>query len=358
MARKAKKFKGGVSRNAAKQSRGTTYGHLNLPKGVRVFKEEPRSRVDIDILPYEVTSPVHLDRDDEYEIAVPGELWYKKPYYLHRNIGTNKESVVCPSTIKKPCPICEYRAQLMKEGAAWDDEIVRGLKPSLRNLYAIIPRNSKTYPEEIHVWDISQFLFQDKLNEEIQENEQYESFPSLEDGYTLRIRFTEETLGNNKFAATSRIDFIERDNPYSDDILDEVPLLDEILVIPSYKALSAMFFGDLPIDEIDEEDEGEEDKGEEESSSVRKPSSSRPKPVSEQEEDEEETEIDDEKDEEPIPVKKSATQKPVTKKTVKKKGKKEVSAEECPHGHTFGEDADEFPECMECVLWEDCMDAS
>ena len=67
-----KRFKGTVSRNAQKQQRGASYGHLNLPKGLSIFKEEPGSRVNLDILPYEVTAANHPDRDDEYEIAFPG----------------------------------------------------------------------------------------------------------------------------------------------------------------------------------------------------------------------------------------------------------------------------------------------
>ncbi|MCK9520637.1 MAG: hypothetical protein M0R74_16680, partial [Dehalococcoidia bacterium] len=156
MAKKPKagtrKFKGGVSRNAAKQSRGAQYGHLNLPKGIRIFKEEPKARVDLDILPYEVTSDVHPDRDDEYGIAVPGELWYKRPYWLHRNIGSNNTTVVCPTSIKKPCPICEYRAQLLKDGADYKDETVQSLRASLRNLYVVIPKGNKNFLEEPHIW--------------------------------------------------------------------------------------------------------------------------------------------------------------------------------------------------------------
>ncbi|MCK9457302.1 MAG: hypothetical protein M0R31_08420, partial [Candidatus Riflebacteria bacterium] len=119
---KKRRFKGAVSRNAAKQSRGAQYGHLNLPKGISVFREEPKTRVSLDILPYTVTDANHPDRDDEYAIASPGELWYKRPYWLHRNIGASNESVVCPTSVGKPCPICKHRAQMLKDGADWNDD--------------------------------------------------------------------------------------------------------------------------------------------------------------------------------------------------------------------------------------------
>ena len=142
----------------------------------------------------------------------------------------------------------------------WSDDSVKALKPSMRNLYIVIPKGNKKYDEKPHIWDISQFLFQDKLNEEIQESEEYETFPDLEEGYSLRIRFSEEFFGNNKYADTSRIDFKKREKPYKESILDEIPHLDELLEIPSYKTIEAMFFGGLDKEEAEEEAEEEEEK--------------------------------------------------------------------------------------------------
>jgi hypothetical protein len=346
---KKRRFKGGAGRNAAKQSRGAQYGHLNLPKGVSVFKEEPKSRVDLDIIPYVVTSGTHLDRDDEYGIAVPGELWYKRPYYLHRNIGTDNNSVVCPSSNKQKCPICEYRAQLIKDGASWDDDTVKALKPSLRNLYVVIPKGSKDHDEKPHIWDISQFLFQAKLNEEIGENEEYDMFPDLEEGLTLRIRFSEESLGTNKFADTSRIDFQERKKPYSESILEKIPALDDILSIQPYKTIAAQFFGNLSEDEVEDLPEEEEDTPKEETPRRRR----RPDP--EPEEEEEEQESDEEEEEEEEEEEKEEKEKPKPRRG--KPEEKKPGKNKCPHNHVFGKDHDAFDECEDCDLWDSCYDA-
>ena len=114
MAKKRKSsFKGKVNKNVDKQKRdASSYGYLNLPQGVGRFKEEGDSRASLDFLPYIVSDENHMDRDEEMEIAVPGELWYKKPFKIHRNIGSGNESVVCLSTIGKKCPICEQRQKL------------------------------------------------------------------------------------------------------------------------------------------------------------------------------------------------------------------------------------------------------
>ena len=367
-------FKGKVSRNAVKQSKNAQYKHLNLPKGMRIFKEEPKSRVSLDILPYEVTNPHHLDRDEEYETALVGGLWYRHPYWIHRNIGANNESVVCPSSVKQKCPICEHRAQLLKDGVEWNDDSVKALKASLRNLYVVIPRGSKNYEETPHIWDISQFLFQDKLNEEIQENEEYETFPDLEDGYTLRIRFTEEQIGTNKFAATSRIDFIERDKPLAESLLEDVPALDDILVVPTYKTVEALFFGGLTQDEIDDEDEDEKPRrkpkhitsaDDEEDEEEEKPEPRRkPKPDDDEEEEEEEDEKPEPrskpkakpkpKPEEEEEEEEEAPKNPTPTRTTKTKD----AAKGCPHGGKFGKDFEELDECAACKTWEACADAS
>jgi hypothetical protein len=384
--KRKKRFKGAVSRNAAKQSRGAQYGHLNLPKGISVFKEEPGSRVSLDIMPYEVTIPNHPDRDDEYGIALPGELWYKRPYFIHRNIGPENQSVVCPTSIGQKCPICEHRAQLLKEGADWNDDAVKALKPQMRNLYVVIPKGSKKFEEKPHIWDISQFLFQDKLNEEIQENEEFESFPDLEEGFTLRIRFSEESFGSNKYAETSRIDFKERDRPYKESILDEIPHLDDVLVIPSYKEVEAIFFGKLDEDDPsqeddeeaktpkraakptrysnfkeDDEDEDDEDEDDEDDALKQKPRrNQKAEPDDEEEEEEsedgdldsaEDSEDDEDDEDEEEEEKAQVRRRSSSKKAKKGKGK-------CPYGHKFGADNDEYDECMDCEMWDECMEAS
>ena len=351
--KKKSRFKGAVSRNAERQARGVSqYGYLRLPKGVNIFKEEPRTRVELDVIPYVVTGDNHPDKDEEYGIAVKGELWYKRPYWLHRGVGPDNQSVVCPSSVGKPCPICEYRAQLLKDGARWDEDTVKALKPSMRNLYVVIPKNNKNYPEEPHIWDISQFLFQDKLNEEIQENEEYETFPDLEEGYTLRIRFAEGSFGANKFAEVSRIDFIERKKPYDEEsILEKIPSLDDILEVLPYPTIESMFFGNMGPDEDEDEEYDDEDV------KKKKRKVDEDEDIDddmEEEEDEEDDDEDVDEDEDEEDNKKKAKKSPPKRQ----KPKAMAKAKRCPHGHEFGVDSDSYDDCDNCEVWEKCLEAS
>jgi len=261
----------------------------------------------------------------------------------------------------------------LKEGAKWDDDTVRALKPSMRNLYVVIPKNNKNYSEEPHIWDISQFLFQDKLNEEIQENEEYETFPDLEEGYTLRIRFAEGTFGSNKFAEVSRIDFIERKKSYDESILEKIPSLDDVLEILPYHTIEAMFFGNMGPDEVEdeeyddedlkkkkrkvEEDEDIDDDMEEEEDEDEDDDDEDIDEDEDEDDDDEDDEEDEDEEEEEHNEKKSKKsslkrQQPHSKVT-KGKGKNK-----CPYGHEFGVDNDSYDDCDSCEVWEKCLEAS
>lgn len=362
MSKKKRKtnFKSKVVKNTEKQKReASSYGYLKLPKGVQLFKEEPGSRVRLDFIPYEVTDPKHPDRDDDEQIAVPGEVWYRRPFKTHRRVGANNETVICPTSIGKPCPICEYRAEQMKKGASYQDEEIKTLKPSARNLYAVIPKDSKDYEEEIHIWDISNFLFQEKLNEELEEDEESANFPSPDSGYTVRIRFTEEQIRKNTFADTSRVDFEERDEQYDPSVIDDVPNLDEVLDIKSYKEVERIFLelSEDDVDEQEEETESGDEQEEKEQEEEEKPKQRKRKKAKKDPEPEED-ENQDEEEEKPKPTKKRKKKKEdepdEEEEKPKKKSKGKKSENKCPHGYTFGVDTDEYDECDDCDVWEQC----
>jgi hypothetical protein len=246
-------FRGKVGEDAERHQReGSEYGYLNLPKGIKMFKPV-EGQYFIDIIPYVVTDEKHPDADAEKEIALPDMLWYKRPFKIHRNIGGGQgESVVCLSSIGKPCPICKARAEMTRNGA--DKKETDTLKPSLRNLYAVIPLGSKDFDENVHLWDMSNALFQDLLEQEIGYNKKYDVFPDLEEGYTLKVRFEEDSYMKNKFYEAKRIDFEDREQPYKESILDEVIDLDNVLKILSYEELEKKFL------EIDDDDDAKDRK--------------------------------------------------------------------------------------------------
>ena len=374
-------FRGKVGADSKRQqTQATSYGHLLLKKGTKVFSAEPGSKnVLIDFLPYEVTDPKHPDKNVDLGIAMKGDLWYKRPYWIHRNVGSENETVVCLRSVKKPCPICEHRAKLAKEGAEQED--LKVMNSSLRNLYNIVPLNSKDAEAVPHVFDIAQTLFQDLLNDELEEKEEYEVFPDLEEGYTLKIRFSKEKIGKNVYAEAKKIEFEEREEQYEEATLSDVANLDEILKVYSYEELKAKFF------EIEEEEDAGELEDADDDEEDERPTRKRgKKPIHKRpskEEDEEEEEEPDEEDEEEEPPRKKVTRGiPSTKKRPVKKdededdvddeeeekttrrvvkrnsAEKSSSKKKCPYGHRFGKDNDQFDECPDCEVWDACNDES
>ncbi len=357
--KKQSKFKGKVSSDAKRQqTQASSYGYLNLPQGVNIFSADPGSRMKLDILPYVVTDDKHPDRNEEQDIAMKGDIWYKRPFKTHRNIGSNNETVVCPTSIGKKCPICEYRLKLIKEGR--DKEEYAPLKASQRNLYAVVPINSKKFEEKPHVWDISQFLFQNLLNDELEENPDYEVFPDLEEGLTLRIRFDSKTIGTSQpFAEASRIDFEEREHEYEEDMLDDIPKLDEMLNIMSYKELEAKFM------EYEDEEDAEpvvEDAPEDDTPVIRRKKKAKPEPEDDDDKkknkpEPEEDEPEDDEDEKPVTRKKKKVEPEEDDEPAPKKTKSSKKGEDkCPHGHRYGVDTDTKDECDECDIWDDCIE--
>jgi len=365
--RRTSSFRGKVNKNVDKQKRAaSSYGYLMLPKEVSVFAAEPGGRAAIDIIPYEVTDEKHMDREDD--IAIPGTFWYKRPFLIHRNVGVEKDAVVCLKTFSKKCPICEYRSKRIGEGA--DKEETDKMKTSLRNLYVVIPIGHKKYDEEIHIFDISQAMFQKLLNEELKEDEENEVFPDLEEGKTLKVRFEEKTIGTSKpFAEASRIDFDDREEAYDEAILDDVPDLDSILKEYSYKELQSMCF------EMDDEDDNDDIPDDEDDEEERKPARKKKtvrkkKEVVEDEDDDDEDDQDDEDEEEAPPPKRKSTRKKKPapapdededddeeeEKPTKRKSRTSKSKNKCPHGHKFGVDTDDHDECDKCDVWDDCIE--
>ena len=169
------------------------------------------------------------------------------------------------------------------------------------------------------------------------------------------------------------ITFTERDD-FDEKILDEIPNLDTILKVIPYNTLKDKFFemehepdaGAIePVDD-DEKDERpvrshrkeqsepirrkrreepEEDPDEEEAPPARSKRTEAPaSPMRRKPAPAKEEEPEDEPEEDPTPVRRGKSEQ------TSKGGKT------CPYGHRFGVDTDNFDDCADCELWDDCID--
>jgi len=360
----------------------TNYGYLNLPSDLNVFKAEGGTEVVLDIIPYIVTDPNHLDHKKHPDDAIVGNLWWKRPLKVHKKVGPDEITVICPLTYGKRCPICDYGSKRRKEGAEWEE--LKEIFPKDRSVFIVSPVDTAEcdvdYEEGIpHVFDMSDHLFLKYLDEEVATDIDFEDFPNPYFGSHLEIRFRSKKFGKSSYAEVSKIDIVPRkkSDQYDDEYLETVPELDELMKHYTYAELEALYFDMADVDEADAveviEDEPEvprkrkpraklapEPEEEPEEEAPRKKRRPREEPAEDLGEQEEAPRKKRTPRANPVPEPEEEPVEEPEEEAPRKKRKPRESAgakkDKCPHGHRFGVDTEKFNECDDCVLWDACAD--
>ena len=345
---------------------------FEIPDDVKLFALKSDKAVRLDIIPYEV--------GEGNPWADKGQLYYERTYWVHRGIGVDQTSYVCPAkTCGDPCPICEHRAKLVKDPDA-DEDLIKDLALKERQLFNVI--NTKEKNKGVQIWEISFHLFGKRLDKEIQnsdEDDGYEKFAELEGGFTLKCGVDEKSFGGRSFYEVSSINFKPREDDYDEDILEQTTCLDDILIIKDYDELKEIFLQTTDDDDDDKKDKkSKKSKGKESEDNsgdgdnwekddrvvVEFDGEDFPGKLTSVDDDDETANVEfDDGDKmedvafdnlkvEPEPEKKSNGKG--------KKGKKSGkggSGKKCPAGGTFGKDTDQLKECADCSKWDACDDA-
>jgi len=237
--RKEKKRKRVSGRKRAEEHRSVYEGSsVQLPSGVSFFSIKKRGVYRFEIIPYTVPDGAGNPNAED------GDLYFERTFWVHRSIGPENETVVCPSkTAKKPCPICEFRAKEVAKGEDGDEELIKSLGPRERQLWNVYDHADAE--RGVQVWDISYHLFGKQLDARIKnadEDEDYEFFADPEDGSTLKVGFSEESFAGRNYYQAESIDFKPRVEALDPDIFAKANCLDEMLVIEPYDKLYALFF--------------------------------------------------------------------------------------------------------------------
>lgn len=260
------------ARKRAEQDKQTyTASFLKLPEGVQMFKPKAE-RYLLDVMPYEA--------GEGNEFAEEGELTYERTYFVHRRVGANEETFICPrKTAGKPCPICEHAAKLMRKVEGDYEDEVQALRPKKRQLFNV--RDLRQPDKGVQLFEFSFHNFGKKLHEKImgaeeEDEDAYNQFYSLEDGMSLKVYFSEESGGGYSYVEASDIEFRPRKNQYDESDLEESHCLDDLLIIPDYDDLKEVFLEAANEKEEEEErprrrgKDRDEDKEEEESPRSRR----------------------------------------------------------------------------------------
>jgi hypothetical protein len=227
-------------------SRGV--GAVQLPDGVMFYKFKEAGTVRLDVVPFRSSKP------ELHQYAVDG-VWFERTYFVHKNVGPDKATVVCPKATllevgtSKPCPICEYRNKLDWSDAN-DLKTIKTLFPQERQLFNVIILDKAASGEavqKLYVLDQARFGFGQLLDNLIknadEDDKHYEYYADMECGSTLKLNIEEKHTDTFKFFGVSSIEIKTRKHNYDESVLDRTVDLDRVLQILPYGTLKDMFFG-------------------------------------------------------------------------------------------------------------------
>lgn len=304
--------------------------------GEVTFYKPVEGKNRINIIPYEIKTKNHpLVKKGEFEI---GDKDYVMDFYIHKSVGPTEASVLClKSTYGKPCPVCELRAKLRKDGK--EDE-AKALKPSHRVAYNV---EDLKEPGKVKIFETSHFLFEKELIDEARDDEEngFVDFADPEEGKEIRFRASKVSQGGFEFLEFKSFGFEDRDEEVSSKLLKQAISFDEIMSVPTYDDVEKILYG---------ADDFEDDE---------------PKKVSKKLEDDEESDDEEEKPKKKV-VEDDSDDEVKEKKPSKKFDEEDENEQEeklvkkscsgkCPYGHNFGDDCDVYPDdCDKCDCWDKC----
>lgn len=328
------------------------------------------------IVPYVVSIENH-------PFQLTGDLWHECTYWVHKvGAGDDSKRFVCPAktaqAVDKRCPICEYRAALIKSGE--DPTLAEELKPKQRQLFNILDHDDED--KGIQIYEVSPHMFGFMLDDEdiTQADKKFDGrfYGDFQDGLAIVARFNQGSFSGRKFAEIARIDFEFRDDLEEQLVFNEAIDFDAHLRILPYDELSNKFFETGSTDLNKDQNEGKGTNSREErgkGSESRRESSGR---QTERSTNERTSRDQSEKESRGSDNKSRTSSRGRTERTSERdnnEGKEQSSGQRsrhreppkepekspdnpCPHGFVFGKDNNNDDLCDKCEndTWNDCKD--
>lgn len=236
--RREKKKRANARRWVDEHESGFQMTSLKLPEGVKFFKVDKATVYRLEIIEFEAGA------GNPYAHA--GETHFERTLWTHPRIGVDSDTYTCPAkTAKKKCPICEHRQRLSRESDIdkETEKLIKDLLPKERQLWNVFDHAA---PDDgVQIWDISFHLFGKQLRDYLKdadEEDGYDYFSSPDDGFTIKVGFTEEKFAGNTFYKTGSIEFKKRRGECDQEILTGGGhALDDLLIVESYDKLKSVF---------------------------------------------------------------------------------------------------------------------
>lgn len=215
-----------------KHETGFTPTTFRVPEGVELFRFKKAGKYRIDVVPYLV------GKGNPY--ADEGFVHYERTYFTHRGLGADNVDLCClRRNWKENCPVCE-KLGLLRADPDSDEELVQSLREKERQLFLFIVHNERD--KGVQLFECSHYRgFGELLDKKVKASDAYENFFYLDDGMTLDVMVEEESFKGRPFMMPANIEMFPRKQPLSEDLLDQVPCLDDLLIRVPYKEMKATF---------------------------------------------------------------------------------------------------------------------
>jgi hypothetical protein len=259
--------------------------------------------------------------------------------------------------------MCEEKfVEFDKPKGEQDEKVWRPLMPSWRVFYNVYDYNN---PDKgIHPFEISYAHFEDALLQAIELDDDELLLPwDPDDGKIIEFKAKEETWQGYQYnkPMEGSFNFAERDEPYTDEDMEEAFSFDGYLYIPKYDELAKAYYGVEDLGEVGRDSTPEREE-EEEAESPRERRKARGRGRSRREPEEEKPRSRSrgrdrkQEDEEPPPEEDEEQEPPRSRR--QRRSKKDELENECPAGGEFGTDCNELDECPDCPddIFDRCVD--
>lgn len=235
-----------------RESTGFTKTVLKMPPGVALYKMK-LGKAKLDVIPY-VAGAGNPD-------AQPGFLTWKRTLWVHRNIGPNRDLVLCPAKmLNKPCPVCEEYNRQMRTNP--DDEAYKAIQEYKPKEWDLMQVRDRADPaKKIQFMCTSYHRFSNEIAEAVSAGSPEQKFGNFwhpKGGQILNVSFGEKAMGRGRpFLLATRIDFTPRPD-VPDVVIDKGHKLDGLLIFYKYEKLTEMFGAPAPEEGEEAPAEGEE----------------------------------------------------------------------------------------------------
>lgn len=227
---------------------------------LKLWKASDEDHV-IDIIPYLCGKFDPTERE--------GKVSYVLDVWVHRKVGPNEDTVICPAITYKrspiperqnwKCPICERRAALKEKNQTGSKEY-KDTAPTRRVIYNMVCLDTeKEIAKGVQIWDVSHYLFEKKIAELallpkgggfvlFSDADEGKSISFVKKATSYKDEKTNEVKQSTEYSAFR---FLDR-APLDDKYLEQGKCLDELVTIYSYDELYQMIYREPPASEKEE----------------------------------------------------------------------------------------------------------